>query len=57
MVTVALGAFAGGVHAMPIEGQIVGLQWQLDSPAPVDAGAEAACTVEVRIDDIDFIGP
>jgi hypothetical protein len=37
-------------------GQIVGLQWQLESGAPLeDGGAQTACSVEVRIDDIDFI--
>jgi hypothetical protein len=57
IVTVALAAFTGVPHTMPIEGQLVGLQWQLDSAPVVDGGAQATCTLEVRLDDIDFIGP
>jgi hypothetical protein len=42
-------------HANPIPGQIVGLQWQLESGAPLeDGGPQTACTIEARIDDIDF---
>ena len=43
-------------HVAAFQGQIVGLQWQLESGAPLtDGGEQTACTVEVRIDDIDFI--
>jgi hypothetical protein len=43
-------------HAAPVPGQIVGLQWQLESGAPLtDGGAQPACTVEIRIDDVDFV--
>jgi hypothetical protein len=46
----------GATHAAPFMGQIVGLQWQLESGAPLeDGGAQTACSVEVRVDDIDFI--
>jgi len=46
----------GATHTNPFMGQIVGLQWQLESGAPLeDGGAQTACSVEVRIDDIDFI--
>jgi hypothetical protein len=38
-------------HANPIPGQLVGLQWELDSAG----AAQPACDVEVRIDDIDFL--
>jgi len=58
--SVAISAFTTSVpHAMPIESQIIGLQWQLDSPAPVvDGGAsQVGCTVEAHLDDIDFIEP
>lgn len=47
---------AAATHAMPPPSEVVGLQWQLDSAAAaVDGGAQTACTVEVRIDDIDFV--
>ena len=46
----------GATHAMAFQGQIVGLQWQLESGgATTDGGEQTACSVEVRIDDIDFI--
>src|SRR5262245_55348007 len=44
-------------HVNPIPGQLVGLQWQLESKAPSDpdGGAQPSCTVELRIDDIAFV--
>jgi len=55
-VMIALPAFTGGAHTTPIVDQIIGLQWQLDSAAPlVDGGAQLGCTAEIRIDDIDFV--
>jgi hypothetical protein len=42
-------------HAMPVTGQIVGLQWQLESgAATVDGGPQPSCNVEIRIDDVAF---
>ena len=56
-ITVPWASFTtSATHAAPFMGQIVGLQWQLESGAPLeDGGAQTACSVEVRIDDIDFI--
>ena len=43
-------------HANAAPGQIVGLQWQLESGAAAeDGGIQPACTVEIRIDDISFV--
>jgi hypothetical protein len=43
-------------HVMPVPGQFVGLQWQLESGAALtDGGAQPNCTVEIRIDDINFV--
>jgi hypothetical protein len=38
-------------------GELVGLQWLVESgpPADPDGGAQTPCTVEIRIDDIDFV--
>ena len=37
-------------------GQVVGLQWQLESGAAAeDGGIQPACSVEIRIDDIAFV--
>jgi hypothetical protein len=56
--TLPFSSFTGVPHAMPIAGQIVGLQWELDSAAAVvDGGPQTACDVEVRVDDIDFVAP
>jgi hypothetical protein len=38
------------MHAMPVPGQVIGVQWQLDAGV-----SQAACSIEVRIDDIDFV--
>jgi hypothetical protein len=43
-------------HVNPIPGQLVGLQWQLESGAPMDdGGAQTECMGEIRIDDVQFI--
>lgn len=43
-------------HVNPIPGQLVGLQWQLESGAPTeDGGAQTECMGEIRIDDVQFI--
>jgi hypothetical protein len=43
-------------HVNPIAGQLVGLQWQLESGAPTeDGGAQTECMGEIRIDDISFV--
>jgi hypothetical protein len=45
-------------HANPVPGELVGLQWQLESGLPAaDGGLQPGCTVEIRIDDIDFVVP
>jgi hypothetical protein len=56
-ITVPWGDFTtGATHATPFQGQIVGLQWQLESGASLtDGGPQTSCTIEVRLDDIDFI--
>jgi hypothetical protein len=47
---------AGAAHVNPIPGQIVGLQWQLESGMPVgEGGTQPLCTVEIRVDDIAFV--
>jgi len=46
LVTIPFSAFTASV--MPAPNQLVGLQWQINS-------SSGACTVELRIDDIDFI--
>ena len=48
--TVPFSQFTGATHATPIQSQIVGLQWHLAAGA-----SQAACNVEVRIDDIAFV--
>ena len=43
-------------HTNAIPGELVGLQWQLESgPADPDGGAQTACSVEIRIDDVAFV--
>jgi len=43
-------------HVNPIRGQIIGLQWQLESGAPTeDGGAQTECMGEIRIDDVSFV--
>ena len=56
-VTVPFSMFTVGVaHVNPFPGQLVGLQWQIDSGAPTtDGGPQPTCTGEIRIDDINFI--
>ena len=58
-ITIPFGNYTAGVaHTNTIPGQIVGLQWQLESGAPpVDGGEQTNCTAEIRIDDIDFVVP
>jgi hypothetical protein len=57
-ITIPFADFTGATHAAPIAGQIVGLQWQLESGAPTtDGGLQADCTAEIRIDEIDFVTP
>jgi hypothetical protein len=47
----------GTAHVNAFQGQLVGLQWQLESgAAPEDGGVQPSCTdVEIRIDDIAFV--
>ena len=56
--TIKFSDFAtSATHANPIPGELVGLQWQLESAPPLDpdGGAQLPCSVEIRIDDIDFV--
>jgi len=54
--TIKFTDMTGATHANPIPGQIVGLQWQLESGmATTDGGPQPSCTVEIRIDDIAFV--
>lgn len=46
-VSISFSSFTG-MMVMPATAQLVGLQWQVNSSG-------AACTVELRIDDVDFI--
>src|SRR6185295_1279666 len=54
--TVPLSSFtSSATHANPIPSQIVGIQWQINSSAPVtDGGTQLGCTVELVIDDVAF---
>jgi hypothetical protein len=57
-ITVHFGEFTGGFPATGdlIKAQIVGLQWQLQSPAGADGGAQPACNdVDITIDDVKFV--
>ena len=56
-ITVPFAQFTtNATHANPAPGQVVGLQWQLESGAAAeDGGIQPACTVEIRIDDIKFV--
>ena len=50
--------FTGGLPATPdlFKAQIVGFQWQFQSPAGTDGGAQPACTnIDMTIDDVQFI--
>jgi hypothetical protein len=40
---------------IPLATQIVGIQWQVNSGAPPDGGAQPGCTVELHIDDVKFV--
>jgi hypothetical protein len=58
--TVLFTDLTGGapVGADLIKAEIVGLQWQFQSPAPTDpdGGAQPACTgIDVTIDDVQFV--
>jgi len=47
---------SSATHTNPVPGQIVGLQWQVNSgPALEDGGVQQSCMVEIRIDDVDFV--
>jgi hypothetical protein len=42
--------------AAAMKAEIVGLQWQFQSPTPVDGGAQPACFgIDLKIDDIQFV--
>jgi hypothetical protein len=56
--TIKFSDFTTGVtHANPVPGELVGLQWQIESapPADPDGGSQLSCSVEIRIDDISFV--
>jgi len=54
--TVKFADMTGATHVNPIPGQLVGLQWQLESGmAMTEGGAQPICTADIRIDDIAFV--
>jgi len=54
--TTKFADMTGATHVNPIPGQLVGLQWQLESGmAATEGGAQPICTAEIRIDDIAFV--
>ena len=56
--TIKFSDYTTGVtHANPVPGELVGLQWQIESapPADPDGGVQLSCSVELRIDDISFV--
>jgi hypothetical protein len=57
VVTIPFTAFAPAALGLPAPQQVVGLQWQIQSAAPSDpdGGAQIGCTIELRVDDIDFV--
>jgi hypothetical protein len=58
VVTVRFADLTGGqlTTASAIANEIVGLQWQLESPAPVGDGGQLGCTgVKLTVDDVSFI--
>ena len=56
-VTIPFSALAPAAAGQPAPQQVVGLQWQIQSGAPVDpdGGAQLGCVVELRVDDIEFV--
>ena len=57
-ITVHFSDFTGGMPATGdlIKAEIVGLQWQLQSPAGADGGAQPACeNIDLTIDDVKFV--
>jgi hypothetical protein len=56
-VTVPFSALAPAAAGLPAPQQVVGLQWQIQSGAPLDpdGGAQIGCTAELRVDDIAFV--
>jgi hypothetical protein len=56
-VTIPLDDFTPPAVGLPAPQQVVGLQWQIQSAAPLDpdGGAQIGCTVELRVDDIAFV--
>ncbi len=55
-VTVPFANFTQNAEATMAK-QVVGIQWQANSAAPLDpdGGSQLGCTVEIRIDDIKFV--
>jgi hypothetical protein len=49
------GFASSATQTNPAPGQIVGLQWQLESGMLPDDAGQPTCTAEIRIDDIDFV--
>jgi hypothetical protein len=55
--TVAFSELTDGVPTSPdaMKAEIVGLQWQFQSPPPPDGGTQATCAgINVTLDDIGF---
>jgi len=58
LVTVPFAAVSGGqlTSAAAIQNEMVGLQWQFDSPAPVGDGGQPGCTgIALTITDVTFV--
>jgi hypothetical protein len=55
-VTVPFASFTQNASATMAK-QVVGIQWQANSAAPLDpdGGMQLGCNVEIRIDDIKFV--
>jgi hypothetical protein len=56
-VTIPFADLAPAAVGLPAPQQVVGLQWQIQSGAPVDpdGGAQLGCTAELRVDDVTFV--
>ena len=54
-IIVPFADFTQHPSVIPMATQLVGIQWQVNSGAAPDGGSQAACNVELRIDDIKFI--
>jgi len=56
-ITLPFASFTQNPSVADMTKQLVGIQWQANSAAPLDpdAGVQLGCNVEIRIDDIKFV--